>query len=290
MKKEEMQQVPEKSQERLQVLQRIEEYEKLGKFDIDVEYDPQGKELLPDKIDYLRESLFAKIKVAFANMCARKYINKLIKEKKLLIKSIGGIENWKQIPTGAVITCNHFSANDSFIMQKVFEASGKRKMYKVIREGNYTNPPCLKFFMQNCDVLPLSSNIQTMKKFIHAVDTILQRGDNILIYPEESMWWNYRKPKPLKTGAFKFAVKNNVHVVPIFITMEDTDSIGVDGFPIQNHTVHVLTPIYPKPELNKKENIEYMRKANYDAWVKVYEQVYGKKLEYTTEGEIDFNK
>lgn len=32
-----------------------------------------------------------------------------------------------------------------------------------------------------------------MKKFINSVDTILKKGDYILIYPEQSMWWNYRK-------------------------------------------------------------------------------------------------
>ena len=46
----------------------------------------------------------------------------------------------------------------------------------------------------------------------------------ILIYPEQSMWYNYRKPKPLKVGAFSFAVKNNVPVLPIFITCEDTEN------------------------------------------------------------------
>ena len=46
--------------------------------------------------------------------------------------------------------------------------------------------------------LPLSSNKRTMVEFMKAVDTILQRGDYILIYPEQSMWWNYKKPKPLK--------------------------------------------------------------------------------------------
>ena len=158
-------------------------------------------------------------------------------------------------------------------------------MFRIIREGNYTNPPVLKFFMRNCDVLPLSSNTQTMRKFLRAVDNILKRGDDILIYPEESMWPDYRKPKPLKDGGFKFATKNNVPVLPIFITMEDSEFYNKKTKktqPILAHTVHILEPIYPNPELSKAENVEYMKNKNYQMWVDVYESFYGKKLEFTT--------
>lgn len=30
------------------------------------------------------------------------------------------------------------------------------------------------------------------------MDKVLKDGHFMLIYPEQSMWWNYRKPKPLK--------------------------------------------------------------------------------------------
>ena len=94
-------------------------------------------------------------------------------------------------------------------------------MYKVIREGNYTNYPGLYgFFFKNCDTLPLSSINETMKMFINSVDTILKKGDCILIYPEQSLWWNYRKPKPLKSGAFKLASRNNVPIISLSETMQ----------------------------------------------------------------------
>lgn len=38
-----------------------------------------------------------------------------------------------------------------------------------------------------------------------------------VVYAEQSMWWNYRNPKPLKKGAFTFAAGSNVPVVPCFI-------------------------------------------------------------------------
>ena len=56
------------------------------------------------------------------------------------------------------------------------------------------------------------------------------------------MWWNYRKPKPLKPGAFDMALKNHVPVVPCFITMADSDLVGADGFPVQEYTPHLGAP------------------------------------------------
>ena len=277
--------VIEKNADRLAILEKIKQHEENGWFDKDVENDPPTIELLPNQIDYLRKKPTSKIKTFIANKIKRAYTNHLIKKNKLLIKDVIGIENWKNLKTGAIITCNHFSPNDSFIMEKVFMLSKKKKMFKIIREGNYTNPPVFKFYMRNCDTLPLSQNIHTMGKCMKAVDTILQRGDNILIYPEESMWWNYRKPKPLKIGGFRFAVKNNVPVLPIFITMEDSDIIGPDGFAQQNHTVHILPPIYPDENLDKKARMEDMMNKNYSAWVDVYEKVYGEKLIYSTKNQ-----
>ena len=185
-----------------------------------------------------------------------------------------------------MITCNHFNPYDSFAIEKVFREAGmdkNKKLYKVIREGNYTNFPGLYgFFFRNCDTLPLSSSKRTMIKFMEAVDTILERKDFILIYPEQSMWWNYRKPKPLKPGAFKLATRNNVPIIPIFITMEDSTIIGEDGFPIQEYTINIEQPIYPDKNLGEKENTNIMRDKNFEVWKKIYEDFYQIPLEYTT--------
>lgn len=265
--------------------ERIQLLESVGKFDVDVWDDPPTYQLLPNEIDYEQKKMMTKIKSKIANWAAQIGINGFIKKGMFAIKEIKGIENWQNVKSGAILTCNHFSPVDSFIMQKVLKASKKKKMFRIIREGNYTNPPTLKFFMRNCDVLPLSSNTQTMKKFLRAVDNILARGDNILIYPEESLWPDYKKPKPLKDGGFRFAIKNSVPVVPIFITMENSEFYNKktkQNQPMLEYTVHILKPIYPKQELSKAENIEYMKKANYDAWVKVYEDFYGEKLTYLT--------
>jgi len=97
------------------------------------------------------------------------------------------------------------------------------------------------------------------------------------------MWWNYRKPKPLKNGAFIFSAKSGVPVLPCFITMRDTENIGEDGFPIQEYTVHISKPIYPDPSLPYKKQSEQLLKENYRVWKEIYEREYQMPLSYTTE-------
>ena len=216
----------------------------------------------------------------------KRFLDDLLKDNKLIIKEIKGLEYLKNVKSGAIITCNHFNPFDSFAIEKTFREAGQdkeKKLYKVIREGNYTNFPGLYgFFFRNCDTLPLSSNIETMKEFLKAVDSILQRKDFILIYPEQSMWWNYKKPKPLKIGAYKFAAKNNVPIIPIFITMQDSNIIGEDGFFVQEYIINIGRPIYPDEKLSEKENANIMKEKNAEIWKEIYEDFYKIPLEYST--------
>ena len=219
-----------KSKDRLEVLEKIALYEREGRFGEDVEEDPPTRELQPSEIDYLRKKLKSRIKTRLTYKVARTFLNKIIENKQLIIKDVIGTEHMDALTSGAVITCNHFNAFDSFAMQIAYEKSKqckKRRLYRVIREGNYTNfPGFYGMLMRNCYTFPLSSNRETMKKFLSSMDTVLQHGDFMLVYPEQSMWWNYRKPKPLKKGAYTFAAKNHVPVLPCFITMEDSDILG----------------------------------------------------------------
>lgn len=279
--------MPEKAPDRLAVLARIEQLEREGRFDVDAEEDPPTLPLEPDQIDYLRVKPSSRAKVKLSYALAGKFLDGLIKDGKLILKEIQGMEYLNGLESGAILTCNHFNPFDCFTVEHLFRISkhqGKKQLFKVIREGNYTNfPGFYGFLFRNCNTLPLSQNKKTMYNFLKAVDAILQRGDFILIYPEQSLWWNYRKPKPLKNGAFKFAVKNQVPVLPIFITMEDSDVYGPDGFLIQEYTVFIERPIYPKGGLTEREQVSAMRQENYQVWSRIYEEFYGKPLEYTTE-------
>ena len=272
----------EKSAHKLELLRRIADLEKKQLWHLDVEDDPETYPLMPDQIDYLNEKISNKIKNKIANIAGARFFDKMIANKQLIIKEVRGIENFTAVEGGRIVTCNHFSVGDNYaVWVALRDHMDGKLLYKVIREGNYTNPPKpFGLFMRHCNTLPLSSQRTTMVKFMKAFAELLRRGETILIYPEQGMWWNYRKPRPMQDGAFSIAVRNKAPIVPIFITMEDSDVIDPDGFPVQEYTLHILPAIYPDPTLSLREAKEDMRKKNYDAWVQVYEQFYDKKLVY----------
>ncbi len=275
----------EKSEHKLELLRRIAELEKKELWHLDVEDDPETYPLMPDQIDYLNEKLINKIKNKIANKAGSKFFDKMIADGQLVIKEVKGIENFTAVEGGKLVTCNHFSVGDNYaVWVALRDYMGGKLLYKVIREGNYTNPPKpFGLFMRHCNTLPLSSQLSTMKKFSKAVKVLLSRGETILIYPEQSMWWNYRKPKPMQDGAFALAVRNNTPIVPIFITMTDSETIDGDGFPVQEYTINILPAIYPDKSLPSGERKDKMKRENYEAWVKVYEEFYQKPLVYGEE-------
>ena len=273
----------EKSAHKLELIKRIAELEKQELWHIDVEDDPETYPLMPDKIDYLNEKLSNKLKNKTANFFATRFFDKMIADGQLIIKEVRGIENFTAVKGGKIVTCNHFSITDNYaVWMALRDYMDGKMLYKVIREGNYTNPPKpFGLFMRHCNTLPLSSQSATMVKFMKAFALLLKRGETILIYPEQAMWWNYKKPRPMQDGAFHLAVRNNAPVVPIFITMEDSDRLDGDGFFVQEYTLHILPAIYPDNTLSRGEAKQDMKNKNYEAWVKTYEEFYKKPLEYS---------
>lgn len=269
---------------RQEILDKIKEKERAGLFNDPVENDPEAPELLPEQVDYLCKKFSSKIKRRMANFLGDHYFLNLIKKDIMVIDRVEGTENLSALAKGAVLTCNHFSPFDNYIVFHCIRKYLPRKyLYKVIREGNYTNFPGLYgFLFRHCDTLPLSRNRRTMINFMTAINTLLKRGETVLIYPEQEMWWNYKKPRPYKVGAFKIAHRAGVPVVPTFITMQDDpERVDGDGYPVQRHTLHVMPAIYPE-----ENTPEEMMQKTYEACKVKYEEVYGIPLVYGSEEEV----
>ena len=271
------------SPDRLAAIKRISEYEKAGRFDEPVENDPESKELLPEKVDYLCKKVSNKCKRWIANAIADHYFLGLIKKDILIINGVTGEEHLSALKGGAVITCNHFSPLDNYIVFHGIRKHLPRKyLYKVIREGNYTNFKGLYgFFFRHCNTLPLSRNRRTMINFTSAMNALLKRGESVLVYPEQEMWWNYRKPRPFKVGAFKLAYRAGVPVLPTFITMQDDPKrLDEHGYPLQRHTLHILPPVYPDLSLGDKAGAEKMKEEAFALCKAKYEEIYNVSLAY----------
>ena len=82
-------------------------------------------------------------------------------------------------------------------------------------------------------------------------------------------------------GGFSSAAKYGVPVVPQFITFTERETCDAEGIPEVSFTLHIAPPVYPKPELGKKENTDYLKQTAFDACRKIYEETYGIPLTYT---------
>ncbi len=274
------------SAEKQALLKRIEEAEKRGDFHAQIENDPPAKTLLLKDVDYLCKKPFNRIKRYLANRMADKHFLRLIKRGDLAIEEPQGKEYLSVLQKGAIITCNHFSPMDNYILfHCIRKALPKKYLYKVIKEGNYTSfKGTYGFFFRYCHTLPLSSNRRTMAAFMKATQTLLKRGESILVYPEQEMWWNYRKPRPFKVGAFKMAYRAGAPVLPVFITMRaDGERVDKDGYPLQRHTVHILSPVYPDLALGEKLGAEKMLEETFALYKAKYEETYKTPLSYGRE-------
>jgi len=170
----------------------------------------------------------------------------------------------------AIITCNHVHIFDCLTVRR---ACRWHKLYITVADFNNRNGLIGKI-MRGAGVMPLSSNFTAMKNLCRAVEHHLSKRSYVLFYPEEALWWMYKKPRPHQNGAYYFAVQNNVPIVPMYLTFEKK------GRRHSKTTMHVMKPIYPRAELSRKQNEDFLKIENTNAYRKKYEEVYGRKLVY----------
>ena len=273
---------------RIEIVERIKEYEAKGLFDLDVENDPETKPINHKKLDYHRKKISSKIKTKIAYAIGYGWYKAQVKRGDLVVGDVVGLENLKDFQEGALVTCNHIHQTDNFVvlfgLREHFPDLKKFRLHKVVREGNYSQPGALGFIFRHADTLPVNErekqNLKLTAKTMIAIKELLAMKKRVLIYPEQAMWWNYRKPRPLKNGAFMIAAKNMAPIIPCFITMKDTDKVDGEGFPIQEYTLNILPIIYPDKGKDVRENTDMMREKNFALWKELYEKTYGIKLEY----------
>ena len=223
--------------------------------------------------DNLKRKPLNKLKALIARLIAGKMTKKLNVHTEIV-----GLENACSVEGGAIITCNHFNPVDNTVVRVLAEKCGRAKKFDIIvQETNIFMKGFFGFLMRNCYTLPITSRSMSYmaKNFRAALNARLGRGDFVLIYPEQEMWFNYKKPRPLREGAYHMAYEAGVPIIPCFIEMRETDGIGPDGFYEVRHTLHVLEPIYPDTSKPKKDERERMLALDAKAKRECYESVYG---------------
>ena len=269
------------NEERLLVIENIKtaleegnDFKKVELFD-PVITDEDVKRVI-EPFDTARRKLKSKILSFFA----RKIAEKETKKRNAITKIIG-IENALAVNGGAIITQNHFNILDNTVARLLaLECEKGKNFHIVIQETNAFMKGYFGFLMRNCNTLPVSRSASYMAKNLKpTIKSILDGEGFILIYPEQEMWFNYKKPRDLRDGAYHYAAEFGVPIIPTFVTMENSEELGDDGFYKQQYTLHVMRPIYPDKELSVRENREMMKAADMAAKRACYEEFYKTNLD-----------
>ncbi len=201
-----------------------------------------------------------------------------------------GTEKLRDITTGAIVTSNHFNPLENMTVFQAMRRGGQARTYVVSQDTNLEMSGVVGFMMKYFDTIPITKNHEYLShQFPSIVNQLLHAGRYVLIYPEEEMWFNYRRPRPEKHGAFDFAVAAGVPVIPCFVEIIDTGRAERDNdeFTRVRYIMHVLDPIYPKPELSDSENVAWMMKNDYEQKVTKYEEVYKISIDEPFDARID---
>ena len=227
--------------------------------------------------DNERSGGVAKMKAFLARKLAESFTKKVNRDTEIV-----GLENALGIRGSAVVTSNHYNPTDSTPIRILAKHLGKEKRLHIsIQESNVFMTGAFGFLMKNCNTHPFSKNAEyTVKNLKPALEKILKSDSLLLIYPEQEMWYNYKRPRELRDGAYHYAALFGVPVIPTFTEMVTLDGErDSDGFLPVKHILHILPPIYPNTSLSVRENRLRMQTIDYILKKKCYEEVYKTKLD-----------
>jgi len=264
---------------RREVSARIEQCEKEGTFDSHV--DPIDYDMampVDGNFHYIKKGFFERLKNFYLhNFVVKPFMRRI--NRRYRTKFLGR-ENLKGVK-GAIVTCNHINKFDCLVAKQGLKG---HKLFITAAEFN-NQKGTFGDYMRAGGLLPFSKNPEATVNLNAAIQKRLKQDCFVMFYPEASMWWNYRKPRPFKNGAFFYAVKHNVPVIPTFITLTDTDKSDAEGIPEIEFTYHIGKPIFSDSKLSTKENVVVMNQKAFEFCKGVYEEFYKTPLVYKTEKE-----
>ena len=264
-----------------EVIENIKKSAEVRNFYVTVEPDdptisPEDTKKIVDR--YLKNRKSVRFK--FRTFCARRVVSALTYALNGDTEIIG-IEKLKDIEGGAVMTSNHFSPADSTPL-RLMSKKLRMRVSTVAKASNLAMPGFIGFLMNYADIIPLYDNPHYMSRDLMGIlKERFKKNEIVLIYPEQEMWFNYRKPRPPKRGPYYMAAKAGVPVISCFIEMRDLEEMDTDEFHKVKYVLHVLDVLYPDPAKSSRENSIDMSKKDYELKTAAYEEAYKKPLAYT---------
>ncbi|MFL2028422.1 lysophospholipid acyltransferase family protein [Loigolactobacillus zhaoyuanensis] len=194
---------------------------------------------------------------------------------------IRGLENLADLADGAIVTSNHFSPLENLVVRQTLRQVGKKRLFVVSQATNLLAKGLVGYLLRYDDTLPIGGDKEYMgREFPQQLQQLLAQQQFILIYPEQEMWFNYRKPRPPKRGAYYYAARFQVPIVSCFVEIIDLPQHDNAEFNQTRYRMHVLPTIFPDASKSARENSIAMMQQDYAQKKQAYEQAYGQPLDY----------
>ena len=159
-------------------------------------------------------------------------------------------KNLKKINGGAVIVSNHVHMMDmTMILTRV---AFPHKFY-ILADKSSFQIPLVRRLVGPLGAIPIADTLDGKRACFAYIDKLLKNKKKVVFFSEGSMWPYYNKLRPFKDGAFKFAYKNDVPIVPLCVTFREPKGIYKLYKRKPLITISVLEAIYPDKSLNELE-------------------------------------
>ena len=197
---------------------------------------------------------------------------------------VNGRKKLKKI--GACITTsNHVGYLDAVL---TLRATGMQNRYIVAAPHNCKSTLGGKILC-SAGELPLPISYKGMRPFTEMLEYVSERKKaKIHFYAEKSMWIDYRKPRPHKDGAYFYADKLDIPVVPMLYCFKEPRGLR-KLFHLKKAVIKIGDPIYVNKDLPPRERKADLAQRTYAATAELYEQFYGIPLEYLEPYKEDYN-
>ena len=121
----------------------------------------------------------------------------------------------------------------------------------------------LRLGMQAYGVIPLGSNLREKKDFLHCVETRLQKGNAIIVYPEAHVWPYYTKIRSFDYQSFWYLSRQNK---PMFVLTNCYQKRRF--FKRPQIVTYIDGPFYPNLNLGEIEAAKELRDIAYETMCK----------------------
>ena len=180
-----------------------------------------------------------------------------------------GYENVKNnkelLKNGAMTICNHVYRWD---VAAVLDPLGWRRIWFPIWRDQLAGPDARH--MRAMGGIPIPDNVSALRKFYAALDEVHAQKGWLHFFAEESRWDFYTPIRPFKKGAFVFAQRYDLPIIPMAVSYRERKGFIKLFDKEECVTLHVGEPIVANKELKDKNAIiDDLRRRTHESMVKL---------------------